>query len=53
MLNFSSKEKGCIIIFFSWTKGQESFFYDLRDTIEIETRETSQTRGGKHELCDF
>lgn len=39
--------------FFSWTKGQESFFMISGDRIEIGIRETSQTRAGKRELCDF
>lgn len=49
-------ERAVLLYLFSWTRGQESFFFFFMisgDTIEIGIRETSQTRGGKRELCDF
>lgn len=46
-------ERAVVLYFFSWTKGQESFFMISGVRIEIGIRETSQTRGGKCELCDF
>lgn len=49
----AARRKAVLLYFFSWTKGQESFFMISGDAIEIGIRETSQTRGGKRELGDF
>lgn len=42
-----------LLFFFLGLKAKNLFFMISGVTIEIGIRETSQTRGGKCELCDF